>query len=104
LSTLETVLIFLGIPLGVALVVTGLVYGVSSRRSSKRYRPGRPFEFQPVWFLSVPEQVSDPKRAALAAGAAAGEPALPVGKGAEPAGGSGEPAPHGATGGASDRW
>jgi hypothetical protein len=40
---------------GVFIVVTGLVY-VGTARRSKRYRPGRPFTFTPVWFLAAPER------------------------------------------------
>lgn len=98
LSIIETTLIFGGIPLAVVLAVYGAVYAGTSRRS-RRYRPGRSFEFTPVWFLSSPELLTGnethaelsaaPARAALDA---AGE----------------WPAPsttydH-ATGGASDRW
>jgi hypothetical protein len=53
LSIVETVLVFIGIPLVVVLVLAGLVLGGATRRS-KRYRPGRPFQFTPVWFLSAP--------------------------------------------------
>jgi hypothetical protein len=89
---METVLIFVGIPVTVALVVTGLVYAGGSRRN-KRYRPGRPFEFYPVWFLSAPEEM-DGGRPALPPGEPVPGPLL-----AQPA----EPA-QGTTGGASDRW
>jgi hypothetical protein len=41
--------------IGVGLVITALVYS-GNRQSSKRYRPGRPFEFRPVWFLAAPDR------------------------------------------------
>jgi hypothetical protein len=44
----------LGAAAGVCLVVTGVVYTATARRA-KRYRPGRPFEFAPVWFVSAPK-------------------------------------------------
>ncbi len=97
---METVLIFAGIPVAVALVVTGLVYAGGSRRS-KRYRPGRPFEYRPVWFLSAPEQLANHGRAVTAGNPG---PALPA---SEPVPGpllAQRPAQQGATGGASDRW
>lgn len=50
-------LILIGIALAVALVLAGLVFAGGGRRS-KRYRPGRPFTFMPVWFLSAPEEQS----------------------------------------------
>jgi hypothetical protein len=106
---METLLIFAGIPVGVALVVTGLVYAGGGRRS-KRYRPGRPFDFQPVWFLSAPERTGpEPARSDRHA-VAAGNPghALPAGAPSAPSA-SDTVAPQtteapGSTGGASDRW
>lgn len=80
-------LILIGIAVAVALVLAGLVFASGERRS-KRYRPGRPFTFTPVWFLSAPEEQS---RAgivrALRAATLGGRPTGPR-----------------ETGGASDRW
>src|SRR5437879_2068250 len=56
LSITQTVLVFVGVPAVVMAAVYGLVYGSTARRSSKRYRPGRPFTFAPVWFLAAPDQ------------------------------------------------
>ena len=81
MSIIETTLVFAGIPAAVILLVAAAVYAGGSRRS-KRYRPGRPFEFTPVWFLASP--------AKAAPGAALGV--------------EGTQAAHGETGGASDRW
>ncbi|GGM72389.1 hypothetical protein ACFFX1_53400 [Dactylosporangium sucinum] len=59
MSIIETTLIYAGIPVLVIVLITGAVFaGGGSRRGSKRYRPGRPFEFTPVWFLSAPEQLT----------------------------------------------
>lgn len=101
MSITETVLTFVVIPAAIVLVVGGLSYAGGARRSSKRYRPGRPFDFAPVWFLSAPERLSaetgsaeltaGPHREAIAG--ATTPPAAPS---------PGEPA--GVTGGASDRW
>jgi hypothetical protein len=44
----------LGVAVAVYLVIAGLVY-VGSGRRTKRYRPGRPFEFTSVWFLARPD-------------------------------------------------
>jgi hypothetical protein len=68
LSILETVLIFAGIPIAVAVVVAGLVYAGGGARRSKRYRPGREFEFRPVWFLSAPQTLGGEARSALSGG------------------------------------
>jgi hypothetical protein len=91
----KNMLLLIGIAVGVGLVVTLLVF-MGGSRSPKRYRPGRPFEFAPVWFLSAPEQqsragLSGPRDSGrqLVAGGSAGQ-----GRVARPA----------ETGGASDRW
>lgn len=49
---MTTVLIFVGIPLAVIAALALLIYGAGIRRA-RRYRPGRPFEFAPVWFVSA---------------------------------------------------
>jgi ABC-type Fe3+ transport system permease subunit len=105
LSITQTVLVFAGIPAAVIAAVFALVYGTSSRRSNKRYRPGRPFTFTPVWFLAAPDRViaegtaaelpAAEHRAALPAG-----PLLAQAEDAPPA----VVAAHGETGGASDSW
>lgn len=104
MSIIETTLIFAGGPAAITLLVVAAVYAGGSRRS-KRYRPGRPFEFTPVWFLAAPEQV-----AAVAGRSeltAASRPALAGGSGT---GGAAKEWPaeeqthEHATGGASDRW
>lgn len=106
MSITQTVLVFVGIPAAVIAVVFALVYGMSARRSSKRYRPGRPFVFAPVWFLAAPERLVAEGSAAAALPAAGHRPALPAGPllaqaaDAPPA----VAAAHGETGGASDRW
>lgn len=56
-------LILIGIAVALGLFIAALVYAGGSR-NPKRYRPGRPFTFAPVWFLSAPEEQS---RAGLAA-------------------------------------
>jgi hypothetical protein len=104
LSIVETVLVFIGIPAAVVLVIAGLVLGGATRRS-RRYRPGRPFEFTPVWFLSAPstQQRASEKPPAHELG---GAERLALSK--EVSGPAGERS--GAsdlqhvTGGASDRW
>jgi hypothetical protein len=58
LSIIETTLVFAGIPAAVVLLVAAAVYAGGSRRS-KRYRPGRPFEFTAVWFLAAPEEAAE---------------------------------------------
>ena len=98
MSVSDTLLVFVGIPAAVVLVISGLAMAGRSR-SAKRYRPGRPFDFTPVWFLSSPEQLADSGGAALPAGEQV--PALTSGAIEKAQSGR---VPAGATGGASDRW
>jgi hypothetical protein len=58
LSIASTVLVFLVIPVGVLVLVASVVLaGNSQARRARRYRPGRPYDFQPIWFLASPERV-----------------------------------------------
>src|SRR4051794_12569439 len=58
LSITETVLIFVGVPAAVIALVYAAVYSTTARRADKRYRPGRPFAFEPVWFLAAPSPLA----------------------------------------------
>ncbi len=98
LSVTETVLIFGVIPVGVVLIIAALATVGGTGRNARRYRPGRPFDYTPVWFLSAPEHLAGPARAALPAGAQ-----LPALTAAEIES-QGAPQRAGVTGGASDRW
>jgi hypothetical protein len=86
-SFVWTLLVVIGAAVALYLVIAALVY-VGSGRRSRRYRPGRPFEFTSVWFLSSPERQA---RAGVVPGRelAAATPARPRPK---------------QTGGASDVW
>jgi hypothetical protein len=99
LSVAETLLIFAGSPIAIAALVYGLVYGAGGRRVNKRYRPGRPFQFAPVWFVAAP----------AASGAASGTAAALTGGAPRHAltateNGALAETQAGETGGASDRW
>lgn len=118
MSVTETVLVFAGIPLAIVLVISGLAALGGGGHAAKRYRPGRPFEFAPVWFLAAPE----PLAGAQASGSHDSHGELPAGTSSHAAlpagttgsavattpGGAGDliaaPTRIGATGGASDRW
>ncbi|WP_305789106.1 aa3-type cytochrome oxidase subunit CtaJ [Symbioplanes lichenis] len=82
---------FAVIPVAFIGVVAALVFATSRRHEpDRRYRPGRPFDFEPIWFVSSPQQVSE---AAPAKVIEAGQDA------------TGRPVARPATvGGASDRW
>jgi hypothetical protein len=99
LSITETVLVFVGIPAAVVAAVYTLVFATAGRRGSKRYRPGRPYTFAPVWFLAS-EDGSGTRRPAVGAGAE--RPAIPGPVLAQAA--DAPAATHGVTGGASDSW
>jgi hypothetical protein len=97
LSISSTVLVFAVIPLGVILLVAGLVFSGSDRsRRTRRYRPGRPYDFQPIWFLASPEQVGALAHAGQHHARAIEAPILEDASGARVL-----PGP---TGGASDSW
>ncbi len=93
LTITNTVLLFVVLPLAVILAIVGLTVAGGAGRRARRYRPGRPYDFTPIWFLSSPEQVD------TGAAPRAQAPALESGV-AQTAG----RVPQGATGGASDRW
>jgi hypothetical protein len=99
LSVMSTLLIFVAIPLAVIVVVAALVHSGSERnRSNRRYRPGRPYDFAPIWFLAAPEQVT---ATGGAAAQPAERPAIEAGIIEDSAGQRVLPGP---VGGASDRW
>jgi hypothetical protein len=101
LSVLNTFLVYAVIPLGIVLVVAALVLAGGDRtRRTRRYRPGRPYDFQPIWFLSSPEQVG-PAFSSPAIGHRASQPAIEAGVIEDSSGARVLP---GSTGGASDRW
>ncbi len=75
MSIVQTLAVFLVIPLAVILVVAALILGMGGR-STPRYRPGRPFRFSPVWFVSAGAQGTTDRPGATAIAAAPDRPAL----------------------------
>jgi hypothetical protein len=69
----ETLLVYAGIPLAVILVLAVLTL-VPGRQKRARYRPGQPWEHQPVWYEPQPEHPVEaghgagPEHGALGAG------------------------------------
>ena len=97
LSIFSTILVYAIIPVGIIIVIAALVASGSSRsRPTRRYRPGRPYDFKPIWFLASPGQVSP-----AFGGKSSSAPELPAGVLEDAAGMHVRPGP---TGGASDRW
>jgi len=82
------------IPLAIMAVVASLVLtGGKRNQPDRRYRPGRPYDFKPIWFLASPKQVGH--------AASVHAPALPAGVVEDS---SGRPVRPASVGGASDRW
>src|SRR5262245_44785716 len=48
-----SLLLLIGVAALVGLLVAALI-GASTTKRARRYRPGRPFTFKPVWFLAAP--------------------------------------------------
>ena len=93
---MSTFLVFVAIPLGVIAVVATLVLARGDKgHPSRRYRPGRPYDFHPIWYLASPEQVQP---------APAGDRARPALEAAVIENSAGQLVLPGPTGGASDRW
>jgi hypothetical protein len=72
----QTVLVFVAIPLGVVVLLTLAVYGKSLLRQPNRYRPGKPWTYPASWYVPHPEAVvAHPKAGATttAVGGASGE-------------------------------
>jgi hypothetical protein len=113
----QDLLIFVGIPLAVIGIIFALVYASPGGRGTKRYRPGRPYPFAPVWFLARPEKDGPAARAALASGHSSGHAELTASDNDLPKASDASVASvastgaavaarehPGVTGGASDRW
>ena len=99
MSVLSTVLIYVIIPLAAVLIIAALAMAGSDRRQrSRRYRPGRPYDFQPIWFLASPEQVGH------SAPALAGNQSRQAFEGPVLEDAAGLRVKRGPTGGASDSW
>ncbi|HTK64351.1 MAG TPA: hypothetical protein VL595_18315 [Pseudonocardia sp.] len=53
MSVLQTVLVFVLVPLGLFVVISLLAAGRRRQRPS-RYRPGEPWRHEPVWWTANP--------------------------------------------------
>ena len=98
---LNTFLVFVVIPVAIILAIAALsVAGSDRTRRVRRYRPGRAYDFQPMWFLASPEQVGP----AFTGHAVEQHPHRPQIEAGVIEDSSGAPVLPGPTGGASDRW
>ena len=101
-----TLLVFVIIPVGAVAVIGGLAYaGGQHDRRNRRYRPGRRYDFQPIWFLAAPERVNggNPALSGHESHAIEQREQSAIGSGVieDSSGARVLPGP---TGGASDRW
>ena len=96
MSVITTVLVYVIIPAAIIGAVATIVFARSDKaKPARRYRPGRPYEFEPMWFLASPER-------SVAANHGHAAPAIERGLVIEDS--SGAPVRPGPTGGASDKW
>ncbi len=58
MTIVQTVLVFVAIPAGIIALLALGVYGRSELRQPSRYRPGRPWQFAPVWYVPHPENIA----------------------------------------------
>jgi hypothetical protein len=79
-SIVQTLLVFVGIPAGIIAIIFVAVYGKTMVRQPNRYRPGRPWNYSPSWYVPHPDAVvhSDAPaqtgaRSTTAVGGASGE-------------------------------
>jgi hypothetical protein len=87
LTGAEQVLYLVVVPAAIVAAIWALA-SIGGPHARRRYRPGRPYQFTPVWYLANHR---------IGAPAASARPQLPPG-------GNGDNGPQGTLGGASDRW
>ncbi len=59
MTIVETVLVFVAIPLAVVALVVFAVYGRSMVHQPNRYRPGKAWTYPPAWYLPHPQAIDD---------------------------------------------
>ncbi len=72
MSVIETILVFAGIPLAVIAFVAFAVYGRSALHQPNRYRPGKPWQYAPAWYIPHPDAIDEVVRERIAIGGAPG--------------------------------
>jgi len=80
MTVVETVLVFVGIPLAAFLLLALAVLGPGAARTP-RYRPGNGWDYDPVWYLPHPEHAGPVSAASgrLALEGSVAEPVRPTG-------------------------
>lgn len=71
MSVLQTVLLYVLVPLGIFLLISLLAVG-RRRKLRPRYRPGEPWRHEPVWWTANPAGAPLPEQPEHAASAAKG--------------------------------
>jgi hypothetical protein len=72
----ETIGVFVGIPAGIVILIALAVFGPTSLRQQSRYRPGKPWDYPPSWYVPHPEVLAaapDAGSSTTAVGGASGE-------------------------------
>jgi hypothetical protein len=59
MTIVETVLVFVAIPLAIVALVVLAVYGRSMVHQPNRYRPGKAWTYPPAWYLPHPQAIDD---------------------------------------------
>jgi hypothetical protein len=59
----ETLLTFVGAPAAIIAVIALAVLGPGQMRASSRYRPGRPWPYEPAWYVPRPDHAKSAPRA-----------------------------------------
>ncbi len=92
MSIVQTVLVYAAIPAGVVAILTAMVFGRGELRQPNRYRPGKPWTFEPVWYVPHPAstQVTAGERRALGSAQRAAIESAPAPTPAAVGGASGE--------------
>ncbi|HEY3736694.1 MAG TPA: hypothetical protein VGL26_04560 [Jatrophihabitans sp.] len=55
MTVIETLLVFVGIPLLVVLLLVSAIWGKSLAQAPNRYRPGKAWTYAPRWFTAHPD-------------------------------------------------
>lgn len=56
----QTVLVFAGIPVAAIVFIYLAVYARSLTHQPNRYRPGKPWNYPPSWYVPHPDAVAQP--------------------------------------------
>lgn len=55
MTVAETILVFAGAPLAVVLLLALVTIGPAARKRRPRYKPGQPWNHEPIWYEPHPE-------------------------------------------------